>query len=180
MSAHDAGSPPAREAEARIPPEALRRRTDAARLGFETTEEVEPIEGIVGQDDAVDALRFGLETTAAGQNVFVRGLSGSGRQTLVRRLLEELRPGCRPRPDLCYVRNFAHPDRPRLIRLPPGRGRAFRDQLADFVAFLRDRLGPALERSRRNDGNSTANSPRRSSARARPSRRSWRARAWPS
>ena len=120
-----------------LSPAALRWRCDPDTLPFESTADVEPVRGVVGQDDAVEALRFGLETHAAGQNVFVRGLSGTGRMTLLKRLLDEIRPTCAIARDHCYVNNFAQPDRPRLITLAGGRGTDFRrrvDQLADFVS----------------------------------------------
>lgn len=127
-----------------IPARLLRWTCDPASLPFSTTEEVEPVPGIIGQDSAVESLRFGLSTPAAGQNIFVRGLTGTGRLTLVHRLLEEIRPFCPETTDRCYVHSFAQPDRPRLITLPAGRGTAFRrrvDRLADFV---RDNLRAAL------------------------------------
>ena len=46
---------------------------------FDSTRDVAPIAGVVGQDDAVDALRFGLEFDGPGQNIYVRGLTGTGR-----------------------------------------------------------------------------------------------------
>ena len=48
------------------------------KLAFDSTSEMEPISSVVGQDVAVEALRFGLETNAPGQNIFVRGLTGTG------------------------------------------------------------------------------------------------------
>ncbi len=127
-----------------LPPETLRWRCDAARLGFETTDDVDPLIGVVGQDDAVEALRFGLETDAPGQNIFVRGLSGTGRMTLIQKLLEDIRPTCAPTRDRCYVHNFSHPDRPLLITLPAGKGQEFRRRMAKFASFICEHLGPAL------------------------------------
>jgi predicted ATP-dependent protease len=129
---------------AHVPADALRWVCDPAGLPFNTTDEVEPVPGIIGQDSAVDSLQFGLATSAAGQNIFVRGLTGTGRLTLVHRLLKEIRPFCPETTDRCYVHNFAQPDQPRLITLPAGSGSAFRrrvDRLADFV---RDNLRTAL------------------------------------
>ena len=128
-----------------LPSSALRWRCNPQELGFTSTEEVEPIEGIVGQDTAVDALRFGLEIDAPGQNVYVRGLRGTGRLTLVRRLLEEIRPAARPSPDYCYVHDFDAPDRPRLVTLERGRGEAFRDRIRELCEFIAQDLAPALE-----------------------------------
>ncbi len=124
---------------------ALRWRCDPASLPFETTADVEPIAGIVGQPSAIEALRFGIECDAPGQNVFVRGLAGSGRMTLVARLLDELRPTCTARYDRCYVHNFTQPDRPRLVTLPAGKGRAFRRFVRELAAFVRDELREALD-----------------------------------
>ncbi len=128
----------------RIADRRLRWICPPAELGIESTTEVQPIAGIVGQDDAVEALQFGLEIDAPGQNVYVRGLTGTGRSTLVRRLLEGAPHPCRPAPDYCYVHNFDNPDRPSLITLPRGRGRAFRDRVDELVTYVREQLIPAL------------------------------------
>ncbi|MFH1748370.1 MAG: ATP-binding protein [Planctomycetota bacterium] len=127
-----------------LPIETLRWRCDATTITFDSTNDVKPIIGVVGQDDAVEALRFGLETNAPGQNIFVRGLTGTGRMTLIQRLLEDIRPSCPHGQDHCYVHNFAHPDRPRLITLPPGKAHIFRRRINKLAGFIRDHLGPAL------------------------------------
>lgn len=127
-----------------LPPAALRWRCDPAQLPFETTDEVEPARGIVGQDGAVEALQFGLEVHAPGQNIYVRGLAGTGRLTLVRRLLEDIRPESPPCPDYCYVHNFEQPERPRLVRLERGRGEAFRDRMSELQQFIGEELARAL------------------------------------
>ncbi|MHC4974763.1 MAG: Lon protease family protein [Planctomycetota bacterium] len=127
-----------------LPCNALRWRCDPDRLDFETTDDVEPIVGVIGQHSAVDALKFGLEVDAPGQNIFIRGLTGTGRMTLVQRLLEELQPKCAAKYDRCYVHNFAVPDRPRLLTLPAGRARAFRRRVHELAEFVRDDLQAAL------------------------------------
>ncbi|MHC4413798.1 MAG: Lon protease family protein [Planctomycetota bacterium] len=127
-----------------LAPEALRWRCRPEDLPFESTADVEPVAGVVGQDAAIEALRFGLETRAVGQNVFVRGLIGTGRMTLVRRMLEELNPTCPHTQDRCYVHNFAHPDRPRIISLPRGQARTFRRLIDELVDFIGKDLKPAL------------------------------------
>lgn len=127
-----------------LPPEALRWRCDLEDLAFSTTEEVEPVAGVVGQDMAVEAVRYGLATNAPGQNVFVRGLTGTGRLTLVHRLLEDLRLTCPLVKDCCYVHNFSQPERPRLITLEAGRGQELQRRVGGLIRFIRDHLAPAL------------------------------------
>jgi ATP-dependent Lon protease len=127
-----------------LPAGQLRWRCDPDTLPFASTAEVEPIPGIVGQDQAIDALRFGLEIHAKGQNVYVRGLQGTGRLTMVRRLLEEIRPQCPAAPDHVYVHDFEHPDRPRLLTVERGRGELLCEKLGELRRFIVSELGDAL------------------------------------
>lgn len=130
-----------------IDPAALRWRVDEDKLSFRSTAEVDPAQGIVGQPIAIEAMRFGVECDAPGQNVYVRGVTGTGRMTLVKSLLNELRPQARRRLDRCYVHHFAQPDRPRLITLPAGEGPQLRRLMRDVADFLQNRLAEALESS---------------------------------
>lgn len=122
----------------------LRWSCDLSCLEFESTDDVEPTREVIGQDDAVDALKYGLEVVGNGHNVFVRGLSGTGRMTLLRQLLEELRPSRPVAGDRCYVHNFHDPVRPRLITLPPGEGLSFRRSIDRLVEFIERELIPSL------------------------------------
>ncbi|MFQ5844995.1 MAG: AAA family ATPase, partial [Planctomycetota bacterium] len=124
---------------------ALRWTCDPRKLPFESTEQVEPITDVIGQEDALKALRFGLESYAPGQNIFVRGLLGTGRMTMIKRLLREIRPACAGAGDRCYVHNFGEPHRPRLLTLPRGTARDFRDRVEQLADFIRDELPGALQ-----------------------------------
>jgi len=127
-----------------LPADALRWSCEPARFSFETTEDVEPIEGVIGQDAALEALTFGLETSAPGQNIFVRGLAGTGRLTLVRRVIESIRSTCTLTDDRCFVRNFDEPDRPALVTVPRGTAHDFQRRVEELARCIREDLGPAL------------------------------------
>ncbi len=129
----------------RIPTEQLRWRCDPDSLGFASTAEIEAGDVASAQADAVEALQFGLEINAPGQNVYVRGLAGTGRTDLVKRLLNQVQPPCAPASDRCYVHDFDHPDRPALITLPRGRGRVFRYRVDELIKFVREQLLPELD-----------------------------------
>ena len=123
---------------------ALRWRCDPATLSFTSTAELEPESGIIGQGDAIDALRFGLEFHAHGQNIYVRGREGTGRLTAIRRTLEEIELQIPPAPDHLYVHDFEHPDRPRLITVERGRGHEFGDMVAELRRYILADLPAAL------------------------------------
>ena len=81
-----------------------------------------------------------MKCAAPGQNIYVRGLSGTGRTSLVQSVLAELKPPARRRLDRCYVHNFSQPDRPRLITLPAGQGPQLRRQMRQAADFIETRL----------------------------------------
>jgi lon-related putative ATP-dependent protease len=128
----------------KLPTSSLRWHCDPATLGFETTADIDPFEGIGGQDEALETLRFGLEFNAPGQHVFVRGIRGTGRLTMVQSLLDVVERPVDSAPDHCYVYNFGEPERPRLITLPRGRAEAFGQAIDDLCEFIAKPLGPAL------------------------------------
>ena len=128
-----------------LAPDDLRWRVDERKLSFRSTADVDPAEGIVGQPIAIEAMRFGVDCKAPGQNIYVRGVTGTGRMTLVTSMLKELQPKARRRLDRCYVHNFNQPDRPRLITLPAGDGPRFRRSMKAVAEFVQTRLGEALD-----------------------------------
>jgi predicted ATP-dependent protease len=131
-----------------IPPldaASLLRRCDPALLDFESTVELVDAADIVGQSRALDAVRFGIDIKQPGFNLFVLGEPGSGRHAAVRRLLEAKAAGEPAPSDWCYVNNFSDPNRPRLLRMPPGRGDRLRHDMQQFVAELAKAIGSAFE-----------------------------------
>lgn len=119
-----------------VPVSKLRWRCDPDRLGFDTTENLQESPDIIGQRRAVKALQLGLDIESQGYNVFVNGLPGSGRKTAVKKLLKETGRYHRIPDDKIFVNNFDNPDQPILIRLPAGKGRLFKKDMADFVEFM--------------------------------------------
>ena len=123
----------------------VRWRCDASKLGFKTTKEVKPVDAIVGQDDALDALQFAIECDAYGQNVYVRGLSGTGRMSMVSKILNEVKPQLKEKTEHCYVANFKQPDRPNLISLPAGKGDQFKKMMEGVSIYIAEELQKAME-----------------------------------
>ncbi|GAB4148157.1 MAG: ATP-binding protein [Planctomycetota bacterium] len=99
---------------------------------------------LLDQDRPMQALRTGLSIHAQGYNLFVSGLVGSGRTTVVEHLLRDIQPFCARTLDRLFVHNFREPARPVLISVPPGKAAAFREELADLGRALRDSLRAAL------------------------------------
>jgi len=109
--------------------EQSRKTCDPAVFKCDTTEELRPIETIIGQERALSALKLGLNITKPGFNVFVAGLAGTGRTTAIRSYLEALAAKKGVPPDWCYVHNFKDAYCPKALRLPAGKGREFQKDM---------------------------------------------------
>ena len=137
------GSSPSHVVPTALRPDQLYRRVDRTALNFQTTEEVQPLDGLVGQQRALGAIEFGTRIQKPGFNLFVIGSPGTRMQEIVDSLLRSSQ-GDRPAPsDWVYVNNFADARRPTAIRLPPGRAIELRDRMLDVIGDLRIAL-PAL------------------------------------
>lgn len=136
---------PARKAYPEVPVEMLRWRLDPATLPFESTDDLKPLDEIVGQDRGVEAFRFGMGMNTPGYNVFVTGVAGSGRMATVRKLLEAITKEKRVPDDLCYVNNFKNPEAPILIRLKGGKGILFKEDVNTLIETLKREIPQLFE-----------------------------------
>lgn len=128
-----------------LPAEKLRLECPSDLMKCETTQELIPLQEIIGQERAVRALKFGLEIKEHGFNIYVAGYPGTGRTTAVKNFLEET-ARTKPVPsDWCYVNNFSNEYEPEAIKLPPGRGREFQKDMKSLVENVRSALPKAFE-----------------------------------
>lgn len=111
----------------------LRRECDPSAFTFKTTKELKDIEGLIGQERAMDAVRLSARISHRDFNLFVLGPSGTGRHRAVEKLLGE-QAGKRPIPcDWAYVNNFDAPHKPHALRLPAGMAEQLKSAMEELV-----------------------------------------------
>ncbi|MBN1850398.1 MAG: AAA family ATPase [Deltaproteobacteria bacterium] len=129
-----------------VPVEKLRWRLNPATLKFKTTDDLKPLKEIIGQKRGIDAFRFGTGIHKNGYNIFVTGISGSGRMSTVGRLLKEMsRENGQVPDDLCYVNNFKNIEAPILIKLKAGMGKSFKKDIHVLVEALKKEVPQLFE-----------------------------------
>ncbi|HHB90381.1 MAG TPA: ATP-dependent protease, partial [Anaerolineae bacterium] len=128
-----------------LTPDQLRPFCDPGAFTFRSTAELLPLTEIIGQKRAVRALHFGIGVKNAGYNIYVSGVSGTGKFTAARRFLDQEARTRPPADDWIYVNNFENPSRPNAIRLPAGWGRAFRSDVDGLIKELRRDVPAAFE-----------------------------------
>jgi lon-related putative ATP-dependent protease len=119
-----------------LSPDLLTRRCDPASLPFASSAEVEPLEDVVGQERAAEAVDFALGIERQDFHLFVMGPPGSGRHTLVERATRQRAAGWPRASDWVYVHNFVQPHKPVALELPSGQGTALRKDMQQLVEEL--------------------------------------------
>jgi lon-related putative ATP-dependent protease len=87
-----------------------------------STKSLAPLNEIVGQARAQEAVRFAVAMRDTGYNIYALGRNGLGKRTMVVRYLAQNLVRSSAVFDWCYVANFDEPRSPRVLRLPVGMG----------------------------------------------------------
>lgn len=120
--------------------EQLKKKCDPNIFPFATTAEVEPLEGLIGQERAVRALDFGLRIKKPGYHIFITGMTGTGRNSYAQALVDKVAAGENTPGDWCYLYNFEKPDQPQAIKLPAGIGLSFQDDMKKLLEQVMDNI----------------------------------------
>ncbi|NLI80777.1 MAG: AAA family ATPase [Deltaproteobacteria bacterium] len=120
---------------------ALRARIEPETLPFETTASLEgAAEKVVGQERAIDAIKFGMGMKVRGYNIFIAGSNKAGLTFTARTYIEEQAKEEATPPDWCYVYNFKETDKPKSIRVSPGRGKQLKKDMSEFIETLQAKI----------------------------------------
>ncbi|UCE83566.1 MAG: AAA family ATPase [Deltaproteobacteria bacterium] len=124
-----------------VPVEELFTRIDPGSLGFDNTESLcPPEEGVVAQDRAINAIKFGMGMKDTDYNIFVAGQPKTGLTYIARTFLEKTATDEPTPPDWCYVYNFGEPDSPKYLSLTAGRGKELKKSMEQFVQTLQAKI----------------------------------------
>jgi len=127
-----------------IRPEELKWKCPSEALDFVVTTDIRPTGEIVGQERAIKALKLGLEIHSIGYNMFVTGVSGTGRETTIKKILESIDTTTDDLRDIMYVRNMEDPRNPIALTFPAGDGARFVTALEECVQLLRSNIPTVL------------------------------------
>lgn len=120
-----------------LAPKDLRLKIDPASLNIETTQALCPVKhGLVAQERAIEAIKFGVGMADPEYNIYVAGATDTGATFLARALLEDVAKNQPAPPDWCYVYNFKEADKPNSLKLPAGSGEELRKGMDKLIEVL--------------------------------------------
>ncbi|MBW2572551.1 MAG: AAA family ATPase, partial [Deltaproteobacteria bacterium] len=94
---------------------------------------------------AVQAIEFGLNMKSPGYNMFVTGIEGTGKSTIIRDIVNKHAKKLTAPVDWCMVNNFKDEYRPKSISVPTGKATRFCKKMSDLIDDLKKELPKAFE-----------------------------------
>ncbi len=123
----------------------LRSICDPNMFTFKNTAEVDPLDKVIGQERAVQAIEFGLNIKSPGYNMFVTGIEGTGKSTIIRDIVTQHAKNVPSPVDWCMVNNFKDEYHPKAISVPKGKATRFSKTMNKLIDDLKKELPKAFE-----------------------------------
>lgn len=106
-------------------------------IKFNSTEDIEPVRDIIGQERGVQAIDFGLKMKQRGYNIYVAGCSGTGRRSYTKTLINKIKKNNINIKDWAYVYNFKNQNEPIALSFKSGQGKLFKKDIEEIVEKLK-------------------------------------------
>ncbi|MDQ2086213.1 ATP-binding protein [Herbivorax sp. ANBcel31] len=123
----------------------LRKECKPGSFKFQDTSQLTFSDDIIGQERAVKAMEFGLKIKTRGYNIFMSGMTGTGKTSYAQNIVKKMSKKFKTPDDWCYVYNFDNPNKPKAINLPAGLGKVLQKDMGDFVKVLRIEITKAFD-----------------------------------
>ncbi len=102
-----------------------------------SSDSISPCLEIIGQENAINSIKLGLDVKSSGYNIFVTGPVGTGRTSTIQHLLEQLEHKEPHLKDICYVHNFKNEDAPKVMIFNAGEGCRFKKDMGYLINSIR-------------------------------------------
>lgn len=119
-----------------VPVEKLKKKCDPNLFEYDTTEYLPASRELIGQNRAMEALKYGLSIQRKGYNIYVSGLTGTGRNSYSYLVAKEFAEKRKAPKDWCYVFNFKRPKCPKAIGMEPGQGKEFKKDVEQVIKAI--------------------------------------------
>ncbi|HEY9060085.1 MAG TPA: ATP-binding protein [Pseudobacteroides sp.] len=123
----------------------LRNECNPRQFDFNSTAELQTLDGIIGQERAVKSMEFGLNIRLRGYNIYMSGLTGTGKTSFALNQIKKIALKEKVPDDWCYVYNFNKSNQPTALNLPAGLGKVFRKDMDEFIKAMKIEIAKTFE-----------------------------------
>ena len=114
-------------------------------MKYNNTSEINPLDYILGQERAVEAMELGLKINNPAYNIYIAGEPGTGKSTYALKVLNEYASKKNTHKDWCYIYNFENPREPITVELEKGFGRELKKDMEKLIESLLEDFKNAFE-----------------------------------
>ncbi|HCJ2879449.1 TPA: AAA family ATPase [Clostridioides difficile] len=114
-------------------------------MKYNNTSEINPLDCILGQERAVEAMELGLKINNPAYNIYIAGESGTGKSTYALKVLNEYASKKNTHKDWCYIYNFENPREPIIVELEKGFGIELKKDMEKLIESLLEDFKNAFE-----------------------------------
>lgn len=129
----------------KLSPAELYKKCDSSQFDFNSTAELEERLSALGQERAISSVELGINIKSKGYNLFCFGPEGTGKMSLVKRILEKEAAFRKTPDDWAYVYNFEEPYKPIAISFKAGDATAFAKDVDDLICELSSSVPAILD-----------------------------------
>jgi predicted ATP-dependent protease len=130
---------------AELTPNELRDVCSVDLFQFADTSQLDPLDEVIGQKRAVQAIDFGLNMKSPGYNIFVTGIAGTGKSSIVKEIIGKFAAELPTPDDWCMVNNFKDEYCPKTFEVPSGKAVLFSKSIHRLIDDLKIELPKAFE-----------------------------------
>ena len=123
----------------------LSNKCEVELFPFKNTSKLGTYEGIIGQERAAKAMKFGLKMKMRGYNIYMSGATGTGKTSFAKQVVNEVAANQSVPDDWCYIYNFAKPNQPVAVNLPAGTGKTFQKDMDEFSKIIKQEIANAFD-----------------------------------
>lgn len=123
--------------------EQLHRECDVSSFSFETTAELPPLEGLISQERAMQALRMGIKSNDKSFHIRLIQDNGESKTSAILSEISDIANEVRidePLLDIILVRNVNDEERPHILTMPSGQGGEFRQAMRSFGEHIANKF----------------------------------------
>ncbi|PIC96835.1 ATP-dependent protease [Sporosarcina sp. P26b] len=135
--------------KAELQPNDLKKVVDYSIFSFDSTEHVEKLTNIIGQQRARSVMNFGLHVNKPGYNLYVAGTEGVGKTSFVTTVVQDFSKKEAKLFDWCYVNNFEDEYKPKVLKLPVGLGNQLKKSMEQLLNDLKVDIPNAFSENNR-------------------------------
>jgi predicted ATP-dependent protease len=128
-----------------LSPKAVYLSCPSSSIKVKNVDKDEGFHDIIAQERAIRAINMGLGIRRPGYNIYVAGIQGTGKTSVIRQFLEKWSANSPPPDDWVYLYNFNTPETPKATPMPRGEGRIFKKKMEALVKALKTEIPLALQ-----------------------------------